>query len=137
MVHLPCIYICEFCLKYRKSRKCLERHLVSVAGFKIRKYFQPTNQFIRFCKNVKMAVFWNVSSYSLVDTERCFRHTFCVLLHKSNLKHLLMSTKRHGDTHLHTLCHKYLKSYIGGGHSSHYHVGHCPCLRCISLCGTF
>ncbi|CAG2058947.1 unnamed protein product [Timema podura] len=28
MVHLPCIYICEFCLKYRKSRKCLERHLV-------------------------------------------------------------------------------------------------------------
>ncbi|XP_033221112.1 histone acetyltransferase Tip60-like [Belonocnema kinseyi] len=28
MVNLPCIYICEFCLKYRKSRKCLERHLV-------------------------------------------------------------------------------------------------------------
>ncbi|KAI5646162.1 MOZ/SAS family domain-containing protein [Phthorimaea operculella] len=28
MVHLPCIYICEFCLKYRKSKKCLERHLV-------------------------------------------------------------------------------------------------------------
>lgn len=27
MVGLPCIYICEFCLKYRKSRKCLERHL--------------------------------------------------------------------------------------------------------------
>nr|CAH7741247.1 unnamed protein product [Callosobruchus chinensis] len=27
MVNLPCIYICEFCLKYRKSRKCLERHL--------------------------------------------------------------------------------------------------------------
>lgn len=27
MVHLQCIYICEFCLKYRKSRKCLERHL--------------------------------------------------------------------------------------------------------------
>lgn len=23
----PCIYICEFCLKYRKSKKCLERHL--------------------------------------------------------------------------------------------------------------
>ncbi|KAJ6631769.1 Histone acetyltransferase Tip60 [Pseudolycoriella hygida] len=23
----PCIYICEFCLKYRNSRKCLERHL--------------------------------------------------------------------------------------------------------------
>lgn len=29
LVNLPCIYICEFCLKYRKSRKCLERHLVS------------------------------------------------------------------------------------------------------------
>ncbi|CAH0400074.1 unnamed protein product [Chilo suppressalis] len=28
MVNLPCIYICEFCLKYRKSKKCLERHLV-------------------------------------------------------------------------------------------------------------
>ncbi|XP_075233062.1 histone acetyltransferase Tip60 [Lycorma delicatula] len=27
LVNLPCIYICEFCLKYRKSRKCLERHL--------------------------------------------------------------------------------------------------------------
>lgn len=27
MVNLECIYICEFCLKYRKSRKCLERHL--------------------------------------------------------------------------------------------------------------
>ncbi|XP_063230339.1 histone acetyltransferase Tip60 isoform X2 [Bacillus rossius redtenbacheri] len=27
MVHLPCIYICEFCLKYRKSLKCLEMHL--------------------------------------------------------------------------------------------------------------
>ena len=33
MVHLPCIYICEFCLKYRKSRKCLERHLVSIVNF--------------------------------------------------------------------------------------------------------
>ncbi|CAH0727079.1 unnamed protein product, partial [Brenthis ino] len=28
MVTLPCIYICEFCLKYRKSKKCLERHLI-------------------------------------------------------------------------------------------------------------
>ncbi|GJQ65470.1 Tip60 [Trypoxylus dichotomus] len=28
MVGISCIYICEFCLKYRKSRKCLERHLV-------------------------------------------------------------------------------------------------------------
>ncbi|KAK9712200.1 MOZ/SAS family [Popillia japonica] len=27
MVGITCIYICEFCLKYRKSRKCLERHL--------------------------------------------------------------------------------------------------------------
>ncbi|XP_025836060.1 histone acetyltransferase Tip60 isoform X2 [Agrilus planipennis] len=27
MIGLPCIYICEFCLKYCKSRKCLERHL--------------------------------------------------------------------------------------------------------------
>lgn len=24
---LRCIYICEFCLKYRKSKKCLERHI--------------------------------------------------------------------------------------------------------------
>ncbi|CAG9583270.1 unnamed protein product [Danaus chrysippus] len=28
MVNLVCIYICEFCLKYRKSKKCLERHLI-------------------------------------------------------------------------------------------------------------
>lgn len=27
MCQMPCIYICEFCLKYRKSKKCLERHL--------------------------------------------------------------------------------------------------------------
>ncbi|XP_076045584.1 histone acetyltransferase Tip60 isoform X3 [Oratosquilla oratoria] len=27
MVNLECIYICEFCLKFRKSRKCLERHV--------------------------------------------------------------------------------------------------------------
>ena len=28
LVHLPCIYLCEYCLKYVKSRKCLERHLM-------------------------------------------------------------------------------------------------------------
>ncbi|XP_034659270.1 histone acetyltransferase Tip60 [Drosophila subobscura] len=27
LCQMPCIYICEFCLKYCKSRKCLERHL--------------------------------------------------------------------------------------------------------------
>jgi len=27
LVSLPCIFICEFCLKYVKSRVCLERHL--------------------------------------------------------------------------------------------------------------
>jgi len=27
LVHLPCIFLCEYCLKYVKSRKCLERHL--------------------------------------------------------------------------------------------------------------
>lgn len=27
MCVMTCIYICEFCLKYRKSRKCLERHI--------------------------------------------------------------------------------------------------------------
>jgi histone acetyltransferase HTATIP len=27
----PVIYICEFCLKYVKSKKCLERHKVTVA----------------------------------------------------------------------------------------------------------
>jgi hypothetical protein len=25
----PIVYICEYCLKYVKSKKCLERHLVS------------------------------------------------------------------------------------------------------------
>merc|ERR1719328_998981 len=27
LVSLPCIYICEFCLKYVKSKTCLERHI--------------------------------------------------------------------------------------------------------------
>ena len=27
LVHLPCIYLCEYCLKYVKSHKCLVRHL--------------------------------------------------------------------------------------------------------------
>ena len=27
LVSLPCIYLCEFCLKFVKSRVCLERHL--------------------------------------------------------------------------------------------------------------
>ncbi|XP_055380164.1 histone acetyltransferase Tip60 [Condylostylus longicornis] len=27
LCQMSCIYICEFCLKYRKSKKCLERHL--------------------------------------------------------------------------------------------------------------
>ena len=27
LVSLPCIYICEFCLRYVRSRKCLARHL--------------------------------------------------------------------------------------------------------------
>ena len=26
LTSLPCIYLCEFCLKYMKSRKCLQRH---------------------------------------------------------------------------------------------------------------
>ncbi|GIX97944.1 histone acetyltransferase KAT5 [Caerostris darwini] len=28
LVSLPCIYLCEFCLKYMKSRICLKRHMV-------------------------------------------------------------------------------------------------------------
>uniref|UniRef100_A0A6A7FR75 histone acetyltransferase n=1 Tax=Hirondellea gigas TaxID=1518452 RepID=A0A6A7FR75_9CRUS len=27
ITHLECVYICEYCLKFRKSPKCLERHL--------------------------------------------------------------------------------------------------------------
>jgi histone acetyltransferase HTATIP len=42
LVSLPCIYICEFCLKYRKSRKCLERHLV-----KCRLKHPPGNEIYR------------------------------------------------------------------------------------------
>lgn len=30
MVNLGCIYICEFCLKFKKSRTSLYRHSVSV-----------------------------------------------------------------------------------------------------------
>ncbi|KAI5723880.1 hypothetical protein M8J76_012206 [Diaphorina citri] len=28
LVHLPCIYICEYCLAYRKTRTCLKNHLI-------------------------------------------------------------------------------------------------------------
>ena len=31
LVALPCIFLCEFCLKYVKSRTCLERHLTKCA----------------------------------------------------------------------------------------------------------
>jgi histone acetyltransferase HTATIP len=27
MTNLPCIFLCEFCLKYAKSRHCLQRHI--------------------------------------------------------------------------------------------------------------
>merc|ERR1712038_972321 len=30
LVKEPCIFICEFCLKYVKSRACLKRHLAKV-----------------------------------------------------------------------------------------------------------
>lgn len=30
MVNLGCIYICEFCLKFKKSRTSLYRHSVSI-----------------------------------------------------------------------------------------------------------
>ena len=36
MTNLPVIYICEFCLKYMKGQKCLERHLVSSHSFYLR-----------------------------------------------------------------------------------------------------
>ena len=29
----PVIYLCEFCLKYMKSKTCLVRHRVSIATF--------------------------------------------------------------------------------------------------------
>lgn len=33
LVSAPCIYICEFCLKYLKSEGCLKRHLVGRNSF--------------------------------------------------------------------------------------------------------
>ena len=36
LTELPVIYICEFCLKYVKSRKCLERHLVRICHVSIK-----------------------------------------------------------------------------------------------------
>ena len=32
MVYLPCIFLCEYCLKFVKSRKCLERHLTKCSA---------------------------------------------------------------------------------------------------------
>lgn len=31
LTSLPILYLCEFCLKYLKSLKCLQRHLVRIA----------------------------------------------------------------------------------------------------------
>merc|ERR1719394_1901726 len=42
LVSLPCIYVCEFCLKFLKSRTCLERHLTKC----IHKY-PPGNEIYR------------------------------------------------------------------------------------------
>ena len=33
LTRIPCIYICEFCLKYVKSFTCLRRHRVSLPIF--------------------------------------------------------------------------------------------------------
>lgn len=33
LVNLPCIYTCEFCLKYLRSVTCLRRHLVNKLSF--------------------------------------------------------------------------------------------------------
>lgn len=35
MVNLGCIFICEFCLKFKKSRTSLYRHSVSINFFLI------------------------------------------------------------------------------------------------------
>lgn len=34
LTSLDCIYICEFCLKYLKSKTCLKRHMVSVSSYR-------------------------------------------------------------------------------------------------------
>lgn len=49
LVTLPCIYICEFCLKYTKTKKCLERHLVSFFEKIIDVLFSEIKLIIHFC----------------------------------------------------------------------------------------
>ncbi|KER28261.1 hypothetical protein T265_04863 [Opisthorchis viverrini] len=41
LVNVPCVYICEFCLKYLKSPTCLRRHLVSLHPSVHRISFRP------------------------------------------------------------------------------------------------
>lgn len=49
-MHQSCIFICEFCLKYRKSEKCLERHLVFPFQRKDHSYLKHNFFFLAICQ---------------------------------------------------------------------------------------
>jgi hypothetical protein len=75
---------------------------------------------------VKMAVFWDVAPYSLVDINQCFRGAYC-FHHQDDESLLMMEAVRSFETlviiyqttwcnipedcHLHSLCHENLKSH--------------------------
>lgn len=62
---LPILYLCEFCLKYLKSLKCLQRHLVSI---------------------ISMSHDWDLNFWSLVTvlSSSCLDHLWQT---KCNLRH--------------------------------------------------
>lgn len=67
---LPILYLCEFCLKYLKSLKCLQRHLVRPYAPKL--YFKQSSVItlincnernVLHCKSVRPAVQINYSYF--------------------------------------------------------------------------
>ena len=65
----PIIYICEFCLKYVKSKKCLERHLVCCMDIDI----------ASMCGNLIYIVRdFDVYVLAIHKTYRCYRYMCCI-----------------------------------------------------------
>lgn len=65
---LPILYLCEFCLKYLKSLKCLQRHLVRLFFLK-RHCLMLMSHCLCFC-----SLLWS-------------SHIFCLWQTKCNLRH--------------------------------------------------
>ena len=74
LVSLPCIYICEFCLRYVRSRKCLARHLAK-CGLR----HPPGNEIYRKDKvrmlDLSHAVWFTGATAKILMSSMFCRHT--------------------------------------------------------------